>query len=231
LRVASGNGGEIGYGAVEIDLSNGHAVEHRPYRANEHAAPEALPLPASVTGMLFDGGATWVSSVGGISRWQEGQMRTWSENDGLASELVHALGRGTDGALLAATSEGLVRFDGKDWRPFGTAALAVRGLATDGKGRVWLATNKGLRFLEPQGRDSSGNAAQNSNGQGSSTRDSSNQESKSQASGDSKDTSARAADPGAAPVVLAGDMRDVVVDRFGRVWAMSASSIALIEEK
>jgi len=32
-------------------------------------------------------------------------------------------------------------------------------------------------------------------------------------------------------VVLAGDMRDVAADRFGRIWAMSTSSIALVEAK
>ena len=40
-----------------------------------------------------------------------------------------------------------------------------------------------------------------------------------------------ATDPGTAPVVLPGDIRDVVVDRFGRLWAMSSASIAVIEER
>ena len=39
------------------------------------------------------------------------------------------------------------------------------------------------------------------------------------------------ADPGNAPVVLARDMRDVAADRFGRIWAMSTTSIALVSEK
>jgi hypothetical protein len=32
------------------------------------------------------------------------------------------------------------------------------------------------------------------------------------------------------PTVLAGDMRDVAADRFGRIWAMSTTSIALVQE-
>ena len=83
---------------------------------------------------------------------------------------------------------------GQNWRPLGTTELVTRGLATDGTGRVWIATGKGLRML-PAG------------------------------------AAAPAADPGAAPVVLAGDMRDVATDRFGRIWAMSTSSIALVEAK
>ena len=48
------DGNDSGYGAVEIDLGNGHAVQHRPRRANEKVPAEALPLPTSLTGILFD---------------------------------------------------------------------------------------------------------------------------------------------------------------------------------
>ena len=47
-----------------------------------------------------------------------------SGREGLTSELVHTIGRGAEGALWAGTSQGLVRFDGKDWRPLGKAELA-----------------------------------------------------------------------------------------------------------
>ena len=195
LRVAGPDGNDSGYGAIEIDLGNGHAVQHRPHRANEKVAAEALPLPSNLTGILFDSGATYYASLAGVSRWQQGQLRTWSENEGLASELVHGIGRGSDGAIWVATSEGVARFDGQNWRPLGTTELVTRGLATDGKGRVWIATSKGLRMLPPA------------------------------------DKGAPAPDPGAAQVVLAGDMRDVAADRFGRIWAMSTTSIALVQDK
>jgi hypothetical protein len=188
------DGSDRGWGAVEIDLSNGHAVQHRPHKANEKVAAEALPLPSGLTGVLFDDGATYYASLGGVSRWQEGQLRTWSENEGLASELVHAIGRGSDGAIWVATSGGLARFDGQNWRPLGTTELVTRGLATDGRGRVWVATAKGLRALPPA-------------------------------------AAGAAADPAGAPIIVPGDMRDVAVDRFGRIWAMSTTSIARVEEK
>ena len=194
LRITGADGVDSGYGAVEIELGNGHAVQHRPHKANEKVAAEALPLPSNLTGILFDSGATYYASLAGVSRWQEGQLRTWSENDGLASELVHAIARGSDGAIWAATSGGLARFDGQNWRPLGTTEMVTRGLATDGKGRVWVATAKGLRALPPG-------------------------------------ATAADADPGRVPTVLAGEMRDVAADRFGRIWAMSTTSIALVQEK
>jgi ligand-binding sensor domain-containing protein len=143
--------------------------------------------------MVFDKGATYYASLSGISRWQEGQLRSWNEND-LASESVHAIGRGSDGAIWAATSGGVARFDGQNWRPVGNTELITRGLAVDGKGRVWVATGKGLRAL-PAGEAAAG------------------------------------VDPAATPVVLAGEMRDVAADRLGRIWAMSTTSIALVQEK
>jgi ligand-binding sensor domain-containing protein len=194
LRAAASGGDEVGYGAVEIDLGTGRAVQHRPHAAGEAIAPEALPLPANLTGVLFDGAATWFSSLSGVTRWQEGQLRSWTENDGLPSESVHGVARGPDRLIWVATTEGLARYDGRDWRALGAHGegpeLTTRGLATDGKGRVWVASSKGLRLLVQP-----------------------------------------ATDPGSAPVVLPGNMRDVAVDRFGRVWAMSNASIAVIEEK
>jgi len=190
LRAVGQGGDEVGYGALEVDLGTGKAVQHRPHRPDEQIAPEALPLPASLTGILFDGAATWFASLSGVSRWHEGQLRSWTENDGLASESVQGVALGPDHKVWVATSEGLARYDGRDWRALGSEELTTRGLATDGKGRVWVASSKGLRLLVQP-----------------------------------------ATDPGTAPVVLPGDIRDVVVDRFGRVWAMSSASIAVIEER
>ena len=194
LRVTGEDGSDSGYGAVEIELGNGHIVQHRPRRSNEKMPAEALPLASSLTGMVSDRGATYYASLSGISRWQEGQLRTWNENEGLASESVHAIGRASDGAIWAATSAGVARFHGQNWRPIGSTELTTHGLATDGKGRLWVATAKGLRAL-PAGEAAAG------------------------------------VDPAAAPVVLGGDMRDVTADRFGRIWAMSTTSIALVQEK
>jgi len=193
LRVTGADGVDTGYGAVEIELGNGHAVQHRPRKPGEKVPAEALPLPSSLTGILFDSGATYYASLSGVGRWQEGQLRTWNENEGLASESVHAIARGSDGAIWAATSQGLARFDGQNWRPLGTTGLAARGLAKDGAGRVWVATNKGLRMLPAD--------------------------------------ATAGADPDRAPVIVDGDMRDVATDRLGRIWAMSTSSIALVEQK
>jgi ligand-binding sensor domain-containing protein len=103
---------------------------------------------------------------------------------------VHDIARAGD-AIVAATSEGLSRFDGQAWRPVGDTAIAVRGLADDATaGVLWAATNKGLRWLSH--------------------------------------AATPLGDPAAAPVIVAGDVRDVALDAFGRVWALTSSYIAAV---
>jgi hypothetical protein len=177
---------DSGYGAVEIDLGNGHAIQHRPRGPNDKPTAEALPLAADLTGILFDGSATWFSSLSGVSRFQEGQLQNWGENDGLASERVHAIGR-VAGAVWAATSAGIARYETQGWRPLESDGIAARGFVGDRSGKTWVASSRGLRLL-----------------------------------------SSNVSDLATAPTIVDGEFRDVTVDRFDRVWAMSSTSIAFV---
>ncbi|HVY40516.1 MAG TPA: hypothetical protein VHM31_21405 [Polyangia bacterium] len=144
LRAASG-GDDVGCGAVEVDLQTGISVQHHATRPGARTPAESLPLPADLEDVLFDGGATWFASLSGVCRFEQGQLETWGEAEGLPSELVWAVERAPDGTIVAATSEGLARFDGHAFRAFGGEKFAVHGLATDGRGTLWAATNRGLR--------------------------------------------------------------------------------------
>jgi len=191
LRAHVEGGDDVSAGAVEIDLAKHHVVQHRALAEGERPTPEMLPLPSALTGVLFDDATIWFSSLSGVSRWQQGQLRTWGESDGLLSELVHAVAKVPGDAIWAATSEGVARLDGKVWRAVGggeEGVVACHGLARDATGGVWIATAKGLRHLS---------------------------------AGDAK--AGRLGD-----VVVAGDMRDVHIDRLGRVWALSSASIVLV---
>jgi ligand-binding sensor domain-containing protein len=149
---------------------------------------EALPLPADLEAVLFDGGATWFASLSGVCRFQQGQLETWGEAEGLPSELVWGIARASDGTIVAATSEGLARFDGHAFRPFGGERFAVHGLATGANGVLWAATNKGLRPLE---------------------------------------AATWTATLDDAPEMVSGNLRDVVSDGFGRVWALTTNAVAV----
>ncbi|HVZ88765.1 MAG TPA: hypothetical protein VHG72_17465 [Polyangia bacterium] len=187
LRAASGSGEDVGYGAIEVDLQTGISVQHRPRGPTEKAPLEALPLPADLNGVLFDGGATWFASLSGIFRFQQGQLQSWGESDGLLSELCWGIGQASDGTVWAATSEGIARFDGKSWHPAAGTSLTVHSIASDAAGHLWLATSKGLEAMGVGGNDID-----------------------------------------AVSLIVPGEMRDLTRDSYGRLWALSASSIALV---
>ncbi len=144
---------EQGRGALEIALAPaGKAtVIHHGALSPKEASAESLPLPHDLTGVLFDGAATWFSSRSGIDRLQESELRHWGENEHMDSEVCLGVARGGDGKIWAATPAGAGRFDGAEWRfpGDGPAATPARALALDGGGRMWLATAKGLRVLDP----------------------------------------------------------------------------------
>jgi hypothetical protein len=188
---------EQGRGALEIALGSHHIVRHGATRKGV-ANPESLPLPYDLTGVIFDGAATWFSSRSGIDRWQESELRHWGENEHMSSEVCFGVGKGTDGKIWAATSGGVGRFDGAEWRfgpgeePGSGGHVIVRGVINDGAGRMWLATSKGLRVLgEP-------------------------------------DASARTL--GAGELIVDDEILDVKLDRFGRVWALGAAAIAVVDQ-
>jgi hypothetical protein len=155
LRAHVEGGDDVSAGALEIDLASHHAVQHRALKEGEKPTPERLPLPAALTGVFFDDAAIWFSSLSGVSRWQQGELRTWGENEGLASELVHAVAKAPGqlgGDIWAATSEGVAHLDGKTWRARSSAEEAVvacRGLARDATDAMWIATSRGLRRVTP----------------------------------------------------------------------------------
>jgi ligand-binding sensor domain-containing protein len=124
-------------------------------------------------------------------RWQAGQRRHWGEDDGMESEVCHAVALGPDGKVWAATSAGLARFDVNRWRLVGGGERHAQtlGLVRDDQQRLWVAAAGGLRVLHRDGV---------ARGQ----------------AGDS---------------VVTDGMRDVTIDRYGRIWGLGNATIALVD--
>jgi hypothetical protein len=156
LRVRDESGQALAFRLLRLDLDPGSAEENRHATGKNGAGfkPENTAVPPDLTGILFDRDTLWWSSGSGMSRWQDGQVRTWGENSGLDNEACHAVAVGPDGQIWAATSGGLARFDGSRWRSFGEQqeqqqhGAQVLGLANDGQQRLWVATTKGLRVID-----------------------------------------------------------------------------------
>ncbi|MCU0794879.1 MAG: histidine kinase [Akkermansiaceae bacterium] len=70
-------------------------------------------------------------------------LRDWHVVDGLPDATVTAIAQTPDGCLWVGTRKGLVRFDGRRFKPVGGMDGWITGLETDARGQVWASTRKG----------------------------------------------------------------------------------------
>ena len=83
-------------------------------------------------------------------------LSKWTTDQGLAQDFVTSLAQTPDGFLWVGTLNGLLRFDGVNFRSFTNVGPPemqddIRGLFPDETGGLWISTNTGL-FQYQQGR-------------------------------------------------------------------------------
>jgi len=220
VRDHSPSGQEVGRGVIELQLPGGRAIHHRPYRAGEPRAPEAIPIAGDVAAVRFQPGrkpgepmAIWFCSSLGIQRFAGGQLSQWGEEDGLDSENCHDLELASDGTVWAATDGGATWFDGKGWRRFGSSgaptsghevvawptdrdgdAIGARALVRSGE-ILWAATARGVWPLGPAGLPTTGRAVAGSIDHNSG--------------------------------LIDDDVFDLAADRYGRVWMLGQIGLTI----
>ena len=108
-------------------------------------------LEGYITGLFEDrAGAVWIGTMdGGLSRYRDGQMTTWTAADGLASNHVLSFHEAEDGALWIGThGGGLCRFRDGKFSTVNTHNGLYDGVAfsllADAAGNFWMSGNKGV---------------------------------------------------------------------------------------
>ncbi len=117
---------------------------------------EELPALRVRTLLATRDGALWiVFAPGTVSRLLKGHLTSFAERDGLPA--TFALAEQSDGALIAGTAKGLVRFRNGIWKDAGKDLdfpnEPVRQLFFDKSGKLWVLTNDRLLYL-PAGQKS-----------------------------------------------------------------------------
>jgi ligand-binding sensor domain-containing protein len=125
---------------------------HRPFAVMGPA--QGLPSGA-ITSLTQDAdGFLWVGTENGLLRYEGGQCRRWTREDGLPSDFVHRVLPVRGGGVWVATLRGLVRLREGHIEParFGNlpGPLPTDTLALDQQGRLWAMARQGL-FVQEDG--------------------------------------------------------------------------------
>lgn len=99
-------------------------------------------------------GQLWIGTLGGLSRYDGKQFVNYSARNGLPGNMVRALAIDTAGQLWVGGSEGLSCYDGRTFRDIPIAAArgkgraAVRQIAVDERGMIWILASGRLYFIQ-----------------------------------------------------------------------------------
>ncbi len=100
-------------------------------------------------------GSVLAGTYGGVVQITDGEVRTWTNADGLVGNRVSRLSVDADGRVWIATPQGLsaIRPDGiVSNLPLGEGLVGeLRDVAVDGRGTLWVATDMGLLAQTPDG--------------------------------------------------------------------------------
>lgn len=96
----------------------------------------------------------WFGTWGaGLSKFDGKTWTTYTTQNGLGGNFVHAVTVDRDGSLWVGTNGGVSRFDGKDWTTISTKDGLIDNnvfsIVMDDKGNKWFGTWRGLTKLAP----------------------------------------------------------------------------------
>lgn len=127
-------------GAARFDGSSFRVLRHETAPAFISNDISAIAQDAS--------GAMWFGTADGLVQSRGSASHRFSERDGLPSSAILSLAGAADGSLLVLTSQGLVRFEGKTFKPLPTAGGSILSLQPLPDGTVLLLTSEGVQRYE-----------------------------------------------------------------------------------
>jgi len=133
------------YGLAIIDTTTGKVAYHRTSDgAGAKRPPGMMPIPIGVVDADVRGETAWFATSEGIARVTDNQVKVWTENDGLLSELARAVAIAPSGNVIVATGAGAAIWDGQTWSFPPALRFALNDLVATRNGQVWMATERGI---------------------------------------------------------------------------------------
>jgi ligand-binding sensor domain-containing protein len=137
------------YGLAIIDTASGKVAYHRTGESSS-LAKTMLPIPVGLVDGDVRGDTAWFATNEGVGRLVDGQVRMWSEADGLQSELARAVTIAAGGNVIVATGAGAAIWDGKAWEFPAALRFEINDVVATRNGQVWMATERGIAAWDGQ---------------------------------------------------------------------------------
>lgn len=134
------------YGLAIVDPESGKVVYHRTEAVAgppEHRA-KMLPIPVGVVDADVRGKAAWFATNEGVARLVDGEVKLWTESDGLRSELARAVTIAPDGNVIIATGAGAGVWNGVAWEFPVALRFEINDVVATRNGQIWMATERGI---------------------------------------------------------------------------------------
>lgn len=133
------------YGLAIVETATGKTAYHRTEAAGTGGkGPKMLPIPVGVVDADVRGGVAWFATSEGVARLMNGEVKVWTEADGLRSELARAVTIAPDGAVIVATGAGAAVWNGTAWDFPAALRFEINDVVATRNGQVWMATERGI---------------------------------------------------------------------------------------
>jgi hypothetical protein len=134
------------YGIAIVDIGAQKVAYHRTAAtpSSTTKGDKMMPIPVGVVDADLRGDTAWFATNEGIARLSGGQVKVWTEADGLRSELARAVTISPEGNVIVATGAGAGVWDGKTWGFPPALRFEVNDVVATRDGHVWMATERGI---------------------------------------------------------------------------------------
>jgi hypothetical protein len=134
------------YGLAIIDTATGKAAYHRTETdpSTSDKKLKMLPIPVGVVDCDVHRDTAWFATNEGIARLLHGEVKIWTEADGLRSELARAVTIAPDGNVIIATGAGAGVWNGTTWDFPAALRFEINDVVATRNGQVWMATERGI---------------------------------------------------------------------------------------
>ena len=142
--------------ALLVWMAGAAAVEGQQYRFHYYGTEDGLTNLAVKVLFQDRTGFLWAATENGLFRYDGQRFRHYGSVEGLPRDVILSLGEAPDGSLLVGTRAGLYQQKGEGFEKLALPGAGVvdgySGIQCDGKGRTYIATDKGLLMArEPVG--------------------------------------------------------------------------------